>query len=282
MNIDAHQHFWQFDPVRDAWIDENMQVIKRDFMPSDLQPLLLENGIDGCVAVQADQSETETNFLLDLAAHNDFIKGVVGWVDLLSENLEDRLAYFSNNPAFKGVRHIAQAEAEDFLARKEVVAGISQLEQFNLSYDILVYAHQLPAAIDLVRSLPNQKFVIDHIAKPKISKGLDKDWVLNIEELTASENVYCKLSGMVTETDDFQWEHADIQSYLDIVVAAFGVDRLMYGSDWPVCLLAASYDEQIGIIKDYFSTFSEIEQSKIMGENAIRFYNLNTDISELS
>ena len=153
--IDAHQHFWQFDPIRDAWIDDTMQVIRRDFLPEDLQPILANNGIDGCIAVQADQSETETAFLLNLAAENDCIKGVVGWVDLVATNLAERLAYFSENPLFKGVRHIAQGEPDDFLTRKAVQHGIGQLEQFGLTYDILVYAHQLPAAIDLVHQFPN-------------------------------------------------------------------------------------------------------------------------------
>lgn len=276
--IDAHQHFWQFDPVRDAWIDDTMQVIRRDFLPKDLQPILASNGIDGCIAVQADQSETETAFLLNLAAENDGIKGVVGWVDLLAENLKERLAYFSKNPLFKGVRHIAQGEAADFLTRKEVQQGIGQLEQFGLTYDILVYAHQLPAAIDLVRQFPNQAFVLDHIAKPKISAGLSEDWKANIKKLASLPNAHCKLSGMVTETVDFQWKQPDFRPFLEVILAEFGMNRVLYGSDWPVCLLAAKYAKQLAIVEDYIATFSAYEQAKIMGGNAIDFYNLETTL----
>ena len=274
LRIDAHQHFWQFDPVRDAWIADNMQVIRRDFMPENLKPLLDDNGIDGCVAVQADQSIKETEFLLDLAANHDFIKGVVGWLDILADDLSERLAYYANNPFFKGIRHIAQGEAADFLQQTAVINGIGQLEKFGLTYDLLVYAHQLPAAIELVRSLPNQAFVLDHIAKPKISEGLDVAWGANIKQLAAFPNVTCKVSGMVTETNDFQWKSANFESFLNVIVANFGIERIMYGSDWPVCLLAAQYEEQLTIVQDYFAAFSEAEQAKVMGGNAIKFYNL--------
>ena len=274
LRIDAHQHFWQFDPVRDAWIADNMQVIRRDFMPENLKPLLDDNGIDGCVAVQADQSIKETEFLLDLAASHDFIKGVVGWLDILADDLSERLADYANNPFFKGIRHIAQGEADDFLQQAAVIDGISQLEKFGLTYDLLVYAHQLPAAIELVRSLPNQAFVLDHIAKPKISEGLDVAWVANIKQLAAFPNVTCKVSGMVTETNDFQWKSANFESFLNVIVTSFGIERIMYGSDWPVCLLAAQYEEQLTIVQDYFAAFSASEKEKIMGGNAIKFYNL--------
>lgn len=272
--IDAHQHFWQFDPVRDAWIDDSMQVIRRDFLPEDLQPILASNSIDGCIAVQADQSETETAFLLNLAAENTCIKGVVGWVDLLANNLTERLAYFSKNPLFKGIRHIAQGEADDFLMRKDVQQGIGQLEQFGLTYDILVYAHQLPAAIDLVHQFPNQAFVLDHIAKPKISEGLNEEWKANIKKLATFPNVHCKLSGMVTETTGFQWKYSHFRPFMEVILAEFGINRVLYGSDWPVCLLAAKYEEQLAIVQEYITTFSVYEQAKIMGGNAIDFYNL--------
>ena len=190
MKIDAHQHFWQFDPVRDAWIDETMSVIRRDFLPEDLQPLLSENEIDGCIAVQADQSETETEFLLALAANKEYIKGVVGWVDLREENVEERLAHYAKNTLFKGVRHIAQGEADDFLLRADVQRGIGFLEQYDLTYDILVFAHQLPAAIELVKAFPKQKFVLDHLAKPQYSQALDKDWQAKTKLLTRIICVY--------------------------------------------------------------------------------------------
>jgi len=278
MKIDAHQHFWQFDPVRDAWIDDTMSVIQRDFLPVDLRPLLIENKMDGCIAVQADQSETETDFLLDLAVKNDFIKGVVGWVDLRKENVKERLAHYANRLLFKGVRHIAQGEADDFLLRADVQAGIGLLAKYDLTYDILVFARQLPAAIELVKSFPQQKFVLDHLAKPKITHGVDKEWQTNIKALAANQNVFCKLSGMVTETYDFKWGKSDFTPFLDVIIAAFGMDRVMYGSDWPVCLLAADYQAQLNILQEYIADFSESEKAKILGGNAISFYDLKNEL----
>lgn len=278
MKIDAHQHFWQFDPVRDAWIDDAMSVIRRDFLPEDLQPLLTANGIDGCVAVQADQSETETEFLLDLAAKNEHIKGVVGWVDLRKKNVKERLAHYAKNQLFKGVRHIAQGEADDFLLRPDVQHGIGFLAHYDLTYDILVFARQLPAVIELVKAFPQQKFVLDHLAKPQISQGLDKEWQGHIAALVEYPNVFCKLSGMVTETDNFKWKKSDFTPFLDVIFTSFGTDRVMYGSDWPVCLLAADYGKQLNILQEYISDFPEFEQSKIMGGNAASFYNLKMEL----
>ena len=274
IKIDAHQHFWVFDPVRDAWIDDTMKVIQRDFLPQDLAPLLVENNIDGCIAVQADQSEKETEFLLDLAANHSIIKGVVGWVDLVAENVADRLAHFAKDPLFKGVRHIAQGEVDDFLLRPNVQNGISKLAEFGLTYDILVFQHQLPAAIELVKQFPNQPFVLDHIAKPQISKGIDENWKANILKLATFPNVSCKLSGMVTETANFQWTKEEFSPFIKTVFEAFGTDRILYGSDWPVCLLAANYKDQLEIVQNYISTLSEIEQAKVMGNNAARFYKI--------
>ncbi len=273
--IDSHQHFWQFNPIRDAWIDDSMTVLQRDFMPENLQPLLGKHNIDGCVAVQADQSENETDFLLNLGNSYSFIKGVVGWVDLLANDLSQRLDHFSQNPLFKGVRHIAQSEADDYLIRSDVQRGISQLVSFGLTYDILIYAHQLPAAIRLVSRFPEQKFILDHIAKPNISKGVQQEWKKNLQRLAQHSNVYCKISGMVTETDNMQWTKEDFIPYFDVVIEAFGIDRILYGSDWPVCLLAAQYAEQIGILEDYLGVLTQQEQDSIMGGNAIQFYNLS-------
>lgn len=274
IQIDAHQHFWQFDPVRDAWIDESMQVIRRDFLPEDLGPILAANQVDACIAVQADQSETETNFLLDLAAKHPFIKGVVGWLDLRADNIEERLAFFCENPALKGLRHIAQAEPVDFLLRPDFQNGIKQLASFGLTYDLLVFQHQLPAAIELVRQFPEQAFVLDHLAKPPYSEGMNAQWKQHIKALASFPNVWCKLSGMVTETRDFQWKLADFDPFLEELLEAFGPQKLMYGSDWPVCLLAADYQQQMGIVKHFISSLSENEQTQIMGLNAIDFYRI--------
>ncbi|WP_242130875.1 amidohydrolase family protein [Aestuariivivens marinum] len=274
MRIDAHQHFWIYDPVRDAWIDDSMAVIRRDFLPKDLAPILKSNSIDGCVAVQADQSETETNFLLSCAAQNPFIKGVVGWVDLRSEQVEDRLAHFSQSKLFKGVRHIVQAEANDFMLGKAFQNGISKLEQFNLTYDILVFPPQLKAAMVLANKFPNQKFVVDHIAKPYIRDGKIEEWKVDMQELAKAENVYCKVSGMVTEANFQHWKKDDFTPYLDVIFEAFGTNRILYGSDWPVCLLAAKYEQQLNIVREYIEGFSKEEKDNIMGLNAGRFYNL--------
>lgn len=274
MRLDSHQHFWKFDPVRDAWIDDSMQIIQRDFLPEDLAPILKQNDIDGCVAVQADQSEKETEFLLNLSDKNSFIKAVVGWVDLRADNIEDRLTFFSTHNKLKGMRHIVQAEANDFMLDASFQYGISLLDNFNLTYDILVFPSQLPAAIALVKKFPKQKFVLDHIAKPLIKDQIIGNWKNDIEVLSSFENVYCKVSGMVTEADWKDWESDHFKVYLDVVFQSFGVDRIMYGSDWPVCLVAAQYQEQMSIVTSYISKLSETDQNKIMGLNAVNFYNI--------
>lgn len=271
MYIDSHQHFWNYDPERDAWITDQMRAIQRDFGPEDLEVLLKENGIDGCVAVQSDQSEDETRFLLALAEQYDFIKGVVGWVDLFADNLEQRLSHFSTFDKFKGIRHIVQDEPIGFMDTPEFEQGIRVLGAFDKTYDILIKPPQLKEAIALVSKFPDQKFVLDHIAKPRISKGMDPQWASEIRQLSEHPNLYCKVSGMVTETDEFKWEQRDFSQFLRLVTDAFGTDRLMFGSDWPVCLLAASYSEVHAIIKDFYSA---PDLAKVMGENAVRFYNL--------
>ena len=275
MIIDAHQHLWKYDPVRDSWITDSMKVIRKDFLPKDLKPILDANGVAGCIAVQADQSEEETEFLLKCAQENPFLKGVVGWVDLRAGNVEERLANYSRNEYFKGVRHIVQAEKDDFLLNKDFQNGVGKLSQYGLSYDLLIYPRQFPATLEMVEKFPNQIFVLDHIAKPSVSEKLDAEWVKNILLLSKHENVFCKISGMVTETKNFEWVKSDFTPYLASVVSAFGTDRLLYGSDWPVCLLAADYKEVLGIIVDYFQNFSTLEKSKIFALNAIKAYNLD-------
>ena len=275
MKLDAHQHFWQFDPVRDAWIDEgSMSAIRRDFMPIDLQPILLRNGFDGCIAVQADQSENETHFLLDLAHKNDFIKGVVGWVDIRAHNLSERLDYSSQFPKLKGFRHILQGEKPEFMLQKSFIEGIKLLGERGYTYDILVFPRHLSAVQKFLQTLDNQPFVIDHIAKPYIQRGLIKQWKRDMHHIAKHENVWCKVSGMVTEADWTNWQGVDFEPYLDVIFEAFGVDRIMYGSDWPVCLLAASYEKQLSIVENYFSKLSYTEGSKIFGKNAQLFYKI--------
>jgi L-fuconolactonase len=272
--IDAHQHFWKFDPVRDSWIDETMQKIQRDFLPEDLLPLLQENQFSGCVAVQASQSEDETNFLVNLAAKNDFIKGVVGWVDLRGVTIEERLKHFSSNKIIKGFRHVVQGEADDFMLRKDFQNGIAALKQFNYTYDILIFHRQLPAAISLVNQFPDQPFVIDHIAKPDIKSGDILSWKKGIEEIAKAENVWCKISGMVTEADWKTWKTDDLKPYLDVIFENFSADKLMFGSDWPVCNVASNYSELVKTLEDYIAQLSSQNQNKIWHENATSFYKL--------
>jgi L-fuconolactonase len=281
MNIDAHQHFWRYDPIRDSWITAQMSVIRRDFMPEDLLPELRLNQMDGCVAVQADQSEAETLFLLELATQHDEIKGVVGWADLCAQNLPERLQYFSQFDKLCGFRHIAQSEPDDrFLIRNDLVAGVRQLQQFGFSYDILIYPRQLPAARELVERLPDQRFVLDHLAKPFIRTQEISDWAHQIRAIAESPKVHCKVSGFVTEADWKNWRFEDFRPYLDVVFEAFGADRVMFGSDWPVCLVAASYAQVKQLIAVYIQDLPRAQQQKIFGLNAISFYGLKTSNHE--
>jgi len=274
MRIDAHQHFWKFNPERDTWINESMTQIRRDFMPDDLKPLLKNHNFDGCVAIQADQSEDETHFLCDLALTNDFIKAVVGWVDLKAENLESKLEELKNQSKLVGFRNILQDKNPSYLYDQSFRKGISTLNNKGYTYDILIFPEHLAATIDLIKAFPNQKFVIDHLAKPKIKSGEIQNWGNEIKKLAEFDHVYCKLSGMVTEADWNTWKANDIAPYFDFVLEQFGPKRLMYGSDWPVCLLAADYKTQLSLVNDLIGTLSEDEQAQIMGSSACQFYGI--------
>ena len=249
-------------------------MIQRDFLPQDLAPILATHGIEGCVAVQADQSEAETEFMLSLAGENAFIKGVVGWVDLRADNLSERLAYFSKFQKLKGFRHIIQGEPAGFMLDRKFILGVQKLADYNFTYDLLLYHHQLPEALQFIQQLPQVNIVVDHLAKPSIRTQEKNEWALNIAALAAFKNVHCKISGMVTEADWKNWKQNDFTPYLDVLFESFGPARLMYGSDWPVCLLAASYEAQLSIAQTYLSTFSAHEKHLVMGENARKFYNL--------
>jgi len=276
MKIDSHQHFWIFDPVRDSWIDETMANIQRDFMPADLKPILDQNGIDGCIAVQADQSEQQTEFLLDLAQANDFIKGVVGWVDLRASNVGERLAHFSQFKKLKGFRHVLQGEADRALMLTPLFTkGISALKVHDFVYDILIFPDQLGYTNQFVKTFGGHRFVVDHIAKPDIkNKGIEK-WANGIKAIGKHENVWCKVSGMVTEADWQNWTEDDFKPYLDTVFEAFGTNRVMFGSDWPVCNVAGGYEKMISIVKNYTSRLSADEQARFWGLNAVECYKLN-------
>lgn len=278
MKIDAHQHFWKYDPVEYDWIDDSMSLLKKDFLPEHLTAELSNCGFDGCIAVQARQTEEESRFLLDLARQNKFIKGVVGWVDLRNKKVHERLEILSKNKLLKGIRHIVQSEPDDFMLKKDFQNGISVLKQFNLTYDILIYPRQLISAIELVNHFPDQHFVIDHIAKPSIKEQKIESWKSGIMELALAPNVFCKISGLVTEADRKYWEPEDFTSYLDVIFDVFSIDHLMVGSDWPVCLLAAGYKQVMVIIEDYTRNFNKEDVAKVFGGNAIRFYDLETDI----
>ena len=277
MNIDSHQHFWRYDPQRDAWITGEMSVLKRNFLPEDLIPQLRANHVNGSIAVQATQSEAETTFLLQLAGQFDEIRGVVGWVDLCAPNLPERLEHFSHFDKLCGFRHVVQSEPDDrFMLRQDFLAGIRQLQNFAFTYDILIYPLQLPAAIELVERVPQQRFVLDHIAKPQIRAGVTSPWAQQIRLLAANHNVYCKVSGIITEADWRNWRKTDFKPYLDVVFESFGPDRLMFGSDWPVCLLAADYREVKQLVAGYLDNFPVEQRNQVFGGNAEKFYGLKT------
>lgn len=275
LKVDSHQHFWIFDPVRESWINDEMRVIQRDFFPGDLEPVLKKNGMDGCVAVQADQTEVQNDFLLGLADGNSFIKGVVGWVDLRADNIAERLAYYSQFDLMKGFRHVLQGEEDRALMLKSGFRnGIGKLLKHNFTYDILILPDQLQYVSAFVGGFADQKFVIDHLAKPYIKDKKIDDWAKDIRAVAKHQNLYCKISGMVTEADWKNWKTEDFYPYLDVVFKAFGADRLMFGSDWPVCQVAADYGTMKGIVEQYVAKLSANEQAGFWGGNAAKFYNL--------
>jgi len=273
--IDAHQHFWRYSPATHGWIDDRMAVLKRDFLPEDLGPLLHAQGFARSVAVQAAQSLEETRFLLELADRHAFIGAVVGWVDLRSPTVEADLQALTRHPKLKGVRHLAQDEPDDrFLVGEDVMSGIATLESFGLTYDILVYPRQLPAAVELVRRFPRQRFVLDHLAKPEIAKGRLSPWREQIRDLAGSPNVFCKVSGMVTEASWTDWTPEDLAPYLDVVFECFRPGRIMVGSDWPVCTLAGDYGRVVSVVKDYVAHRPPADQEAVLAGTAARFYGI--------
>lgn len=274
MVIDTHVHFWKYDKKRDAWITDEMKVLQQDYLPMQLASTLKRNGVDACIAVQADQSELETHFLVELAKTHDIIKGVVGWVDLRSDDIEDRLRYFSQYPIIKGWRHVVQGEPDDFLLGKKFQSGIAALQQYGYTYDILIYPRQLKAALEFVSVFPDQPFVIDHCAKPEIRHSKIDEWKAQIKDMAQHPNVYCKLSGLLTEAKWKSWSAGDFYPYLDAVVEAFGTQRVLFGSDWPVILLAGSYVQWKSLLQKYFEQFSEEERENVFGANAARFYGI--------
>jgi L-fuconolactonase len=271
MKIDSHQHFWRYNATEYPWIPPR-GPLARDWLPADLLPLLSRCNLNASIAVQARQSLAETYWLLGLADAAPHIIGVVGWVDLQAPDLESQLATLASHPKFLGIRHVAQDEPNDqFLALPQIVRGVQSLIPFGLTYDILIYARQLPAAIELVRQCPDQIFILDHIAKPSIAAAQISPWQEQIRELAQFPNVACKVSGMITEASP-DWTPESLTPYLDAVFDAFGTDRLMFGSDWPVCLLAGSYEAVHDIVMKRLERLTAEEQDKVLGGNALKWY----------
>jgi L-fuconolactonase len=274
MRIDAHQHFWRYTPEEYGWIGAPLSALQRDFLPSDLQPLLAQHGIDACIAVQARQSLAETSWLLELAREHPWIGGVVGWVDLRAPDAAQQIASAARDPRLIGLRHAAQDEADDFLLREDFGRGLANLARHDLVYDILVYARQMPAAIELSARFPRQTFVLDHLGKPAVSKREREPWTSHLRALAAHPNVSCKLSGLVTEADWTRWRPMDLAPYLNTALEVFGVERVMFGSDWPVCTLAASYERWLELVSGWSSTLTPSEREAVLGTTAARIYGL--------
>lgn len=273
--IDAHQHFWLYDAERHGWINDDMRDIRQDFMPEHLLPVMEDAGVQGTVLVQVDQTEEENRFQLDNAAKFDFIRGVVGWIDLQDEGVEDRLAYYEEFEKMKGFRHILQGEEDRALMLTPAFKrGIGKLAKYGYTYDILIFPDQLSYALELVKAFPDQPFVIDHVAKPYIKRGEIDGWRKDMQAIAQQPNVSCKISGMVTEADFKTWTPQQLKPYIDVVVEAFDTNRIMFGSDWPVCLAAASYKQWIELLREYFAPFTQREKDAFFANNAIAFYNL--------
>jgi len=275
VRIDAHQHFWIYNRRDYTWMSEKMDLLRRDYLPPDLAPLLARPEITSTIAVQARQSVEETEWLLQLADQTPFIRGVVGWVDLLSPRLDEQLEKFSQHPRLVGVRHVVHDEPDDrFMARDDFLRGVGRLRKLGLTYDLLLFPRHLSLACEVVQRFPDQPFVLDHISKPLIKDHQIEPWASDLRRLAQFDNVFCKISGMVTEADWNRWQAADLTPYLDIVLECFGTKRLMVGSDWPVCTLAGRYETVLGVTADYLAQLSSPEQADIWHYNAERFYRI--------
>jgi L-fuconolactonase len=275
MRLDSHQHFWHYDPAHHVWMTDAMAALRRDYLPDELAPQLQAAGFDGTVAVQARQMIEETEWLLKLADRHPSIQGVVGWVDLCSTELIAQLERFAPHPKLVGVRHVVHDEPDDgFMLRPDFQRGIARLAEFELGYDLLLFPRHLENAVTLVDAFEDQLFVLDHIAKPAIREGLVSPWKDDLKRLAERPNVFCKLSGMVTEAKWGEWRPADFRPYLDVVLEAFGPERLMIGSDWPVCTLSADYRSTMSLVVDYVNALSPDARAGILGDNCARFYGI--------
>lgn len=275
MRIDSHHHFWNYGVEEYGWIDDSMKVIRRDFLPADLEKEIQAAGIDGVVSVQARQTLEENRFLLDFARRHEFIRGVVGWAPLIEPNVKGILEDFARQPKAKAIRHVLQGEPDDrYMLRDDFNRGVALLKDFGLVYDILIFERHLPQTLQFVDRHPDQVFVLDHIAKPRIKDGYLSPWQTNLVQLAHRPNVYCKLSGMVTEAHYQDWTEQELTPYIDTVLSAFGAKRVMFGSDWPVCLVACPYVRWVEIVKRRIAGLSEAEQQRVLGGTAIEAYKL--------
>ena len=274
MILDSHVHFWKYNKSDLPWIDRNMKILQKDYLPSDLELTLKRNHVDGCIAVQAMTAEVETRFLAELANTHTIIKGVVGWTDIRANNAEKKLTELKEYPSIVGMRHIVQSEADDFLYDEKFRQGISLLKQFGYTYDILIYPRQLKAATDFVRAFPDQAFIVDHCAKPDVKNKEMDTWRKGITDLAMFPNVSCKLSGLITEAAWKEWSPADFYPYLDVVFESFGIERLMFGSDWPVMLLSGIYVQWKSLLEKYMEGFLAEEKEAVFGLNALRIYGI--------
>ncbi|HEY1789790.1 MAG TPA: amidohydrolase family protein [Verrucomicrobiae bacterium] len=281
MYLDSHQHFWHYHPAHQVWMTDQMNELRRDYLPDELEPLLAAIQFGGTIAVQARQALEETEWLLQLSARYEIIKGVVGWVDLQSPVLREQLESFAKNPKLVGVRHVVHDEPDDqFMLLPAFRRGIAQLKDFGLTYDLLLFPKHLPVAVKLAAEFPGQPFVLDHLAKPAIRDGQILPWAEDLKRLAEFPNVFCKLSGMVTEAKWKHWQARDFHRYLDIVLQAFGAERVMIGSDWPVCTLSGDYESTMRIVIDYVGWLPSEMREAILGGNCARFYGLDSTISE--
>ncbi len=276
--IDTHHHLWKYKPKDYGWMDNSMAVLKQDYLPEDLASELQNSGISGTVVIQARQSIDETRWLLELADRHSFIKGVVGWLDLCSPMLKQHLKEFASYPKLVGVRHVIHDEPDDdFMLGADFMKGIAQLEAYELCYDLLLFPRHLSRAVKLVRTFPNQHFVLDHLGKPQIKAGKIERWKNDIARLAGYPNVWCKLSGMVTEADHKQWHYKELLPYMEVVLNAFGPDWIMLGSDWPVCRLAGEYSEVLNVVHEFIKSLKNSDQEKILYRNAVDCYQLKIE-----
>jgi len=274
--IDSHQHFWQVGRFDYPWMTSDLGILYRDYLPHDFAPILRTNGVEKTVLVQASNSVAESRWLLNLAAENSFIAGVVGWVDLMSREIDAQLDELTVNPKFKGVRHLVESEPQDdWLVQPAVLSGLKRLATYGLSYDLLVHTRHLKYVPQVAESCPGLAFVIDHLAKPPIAKNEIKEWSEALKSLASYPNIHCKMSGLVTEANWTSWRTDDLRPYVEFALESFRVDRLMFGSDYPVCLLAASYDRVLESFQEILTNLSAVDREKIFSKNAANFYRLD-------